>query len=90
MTQECFKASVMEAASAILCHTHHAAVHVEPPVTHEVLLVVERAVGAEEAGDGGGAAGVGAAHVVHLAVRLLHTRRVSCCRPAQGRVTWSA
>ena len=80
----------MEAASAILCHTHHTAVHVEPPVTHEVLLVVERAVGAEEAGDGGGAAGVGAAHVVHLAVSLLHTRRVSCCRPAQGRVTWSA
>ena len=73
--------------------THHAAVHVEPPVTHEVLLVVERAVGAEEAGDGGGAAGVGAAHVVHLAVRLLHhtpCQLLPGIPPSNAPVTWSA
>ena len=51
--------------------THHTAVDIEPPVTHEVLLVVEGAVGAEQGGDGDSPGLVSSAHVVGLAVSLL-------------------
>ena len=50
--------------------TDHTAVDIEPPVTNEVLLVVERPVGAEQGGDGGGAGGC-ATDVVGLTVRVL-------------------
>ena len=32
--------------------THHRAVYIEPPVTHKVLLVVQRAVGTEQRAEG--------------------------------------
>ena len=47
-----------------------AAVHVEPPVAHEVLLVEQRAVGAEEAVLGEAAAAVSTADVEDLALGL--------------------
>ena len=50
--------------------TDHTAVDIEPPVTDEVLLVVERPVGAEQGGDGDGAGGC-ATDVVGLTVRVL-------------------
>ena len=50
--------------------TDHTAVDIEPPVADEVLLVVEGAVGAEQAGDGRHGV-LRPAHVVHLAVSLL-------------------
>ena len=52
------------------------AVHIEPPVAHQVGLAEHGAVGAEEGVDGGGAATchVPPAHVEHLAPR--HGRRV--------------
>ena len=51
--------------------TDHAAVDIEPPVADEVLLVVEGAVGAEQAGDGRHGV-LGPTHVIHLAVSLLN------------------
>ena len=53
-----------------LVFTDHTTVDIEPPVADEVLLVVEGAVGAEQAGDGRHGV-LGPADVVHLAVSLL-------------------
>ena len=51
--------------------TDHTAVDIEPPVTDEVLLVVESPVGTQQGRDGGRPRLVRPAHVVGLAVRLL-------------------
>ena len=51
--------------------TDHTAVDIEPPVTDEVLLVVESPVGTQQGRDGGRPRLVRPAHVVCLAVSLL-------------------
>ena len=51
--------------------SYQATIHIEPPVTDEILLIVESSIGAEESGEWFCLAVVRSAHVIRLTIRFL-------------------